>query len=148
MCVPACSSLFCSHFSHPTTCHAFFLHLFIWCERLAASRQYPASAAALLWLVSVCLCVFHCLWGHEIAPEPEGPRWCCPCTDTQSSPPLRHLAPPLTPTAPRGSATDWRTCDSAPLVHSPPPTLLCSHVDLYPEWRAICPSIYPIPVRC
>lgn len=68
--------------------------------------------------MSVWLCVFHCLWGHEIAPEPEGPR-AQTHTVISSSPPFRPL--PLPPySAPHVAAlvgaTDARTRDSSRLA--------------------------------
>lgn len=47
-----------------TTCHALF-HL-MW---VAGQSECPNTECM---FVCVWVCAFHCLWGHEIAPKPEG----------------------------------------------------------------------------
>lgn len=134
-----CISLFCSPSpSHHVPC---FFHLM----RVAGQRKCPTVCVC----VCVWVCAFHCLWGHEIAPKPQGtlgtvlPRhraFLSVLTLSLSPSALPSSSPCIAFRRLYGRMHLWflSTCRSS----------LCSHGDLHPKPACHLPINHRVPWCC
>lgn len=133
----SCLSLFfCPSVSHHVPC---FFHLM----RVAGQRECPALS------VCVWVCAFHCLWGHEICPNPQGtlgtalPRHIAFLSALHTLlQPFLHLHPVW-----------WCVCRHYGCMHvlflSTCSSSLCSHGDLHPNQSRSHLSInHLVPLCC
>lgn len=81
------------------------------------AETMPSSECVSCVCTCVWVCAFHCLWGHEIAPKPEGP-W---CTGLPSLPLCSTLSPSIVITLCGVFVSIMNACmyDSSQLVAHP-----------------------------